>query len=115
MQVLAVGAHRFFDLRRQLAGGRQDQGANGSRLAAFGGLMAGLSLGAGLAGVQALQQRQREGGGFAGAGLCAGQQVVASQHQGDGLRLHRGGLGVALLAHGVQQSRGEVQFVKSHG
>ena len=33
VDVFAVGAHRFLDLRRQLARGRQHQGADGAGLA----------------------------------------------------------------------------------
>jgi hypothetical protein len=47
--------------------------------------------------VQPLQQRQRESGGLAGAGLRGADQVAAGKDYGNGLRLDRGGLGVALL------------------
>jgi hypothetical protein len=47
--------------------------------------------------VQPLQQRQGESGGLAGAGLRGADQVAAGEYDGDGLRLDRGGLGVALL------------------
>ncbi len=48
-------------------------------------------------GGQALQQRQREAGGLAGAGLGAGKHVAALEDDGNGLRLYRRGFGVALL------------------
>ena len=65
-------------LDRQLPRRRQDQRTH--RMA--GGRRAG-------AGVrrQALQQRQGEGGGLAGAGLGAAHDVLAGHHQRDGLLL----------------------------
>ena len=101
LQVLAVAAHGLFDLRGQLARGRQYQGADGagSRGGAAG---------------QQLQQRQGETGGLAGAGLRAGQQVMALQHDRDGLGLDGGGLGVAQFVHGFQDRRCQVQIVKVH-
>ena len=44
---------------------------------------------------QALQDRQHEAGGLAGAGLRAGEQVAAVQHGGNRLQLDRRGDGVA--------------------
>ena len=101
LKVFAVGADRFLDLRGQFARGRQHQGADAA------------GLGAGAAGQQ-LQHGQGEAGGLAGAGLGAGQQVVAFQHHGDGLRLYGGGLGVALLLHGPQNGGCQVQIIKVH-
>ena len=63
---------------------------------------------------QAVQQRQRESGRFAGAGLCAGQQVLTRQHGRNSLCLDRRGGFVALLAHGLHDGRSQVQFVKCH-
>jgi hypothetical protein len=54
-----------------------------------------------------MQQRQREAGGLAGAGLCTGKQVTALEDRGDGLALNRGGLCVAEFGHG--------EFGKRHG
>ena len=101
LQVLAVGANGFLDLRRQLARGRQHQRADGARFGCR-------------ARAEQLQHGQREAGRLAGAGLCAGQQVVATQHHGNGLRLDGGGGRVALLLHRAQDGGGQVQFVKVH-
>jgi hypothetical protein len=62
--VLAVGAHAFLDLGGELARRRQDQGAD--RQLAAGIRHRGL-------GHQAMQHRQHEAGGLAGAGLGAAQ------------------------------------------
>jgi hypothetical protein len=53
--------------------------------------------------MQALQQRQRESGGLAGAGLRGADQVAACKDYGDGLCLYRGGLGIALLGDGTRK------------
>ena len=49
--------------------------------------------------VDDVDEREEEGRGLAGAGLCAGDQVLSLQRGGDGLRLH--GCGGAD-AHGVE-------------
>jgi hypothetical protein len=69
-QVLAVGAHAFLDLGGEFARRREDQRADHA--------LARILLRAGM-GQQALQDRQREAGGLAGAGLGAGEQVAALQ------------------------------------
>ena len=59
-----------------------------------------------------VEQRQQVGGGFAGAGLGAGNQVFAVEDFRDGLLLYGGGL---LIIHGVDASQQvvvEVEFVK---
>ncbi|GHH56832.1 hypothetical protein GCM10009090_27140 [[Pseudomonas] boreopolis] len=61
-----------------------------------------------------LQQRQAERGGLAGAGLRAGQQVVAFQHQRDRLLLDRGGGFVALLGERTQQEGRKAQGFERH-
>ena len=101
LQVLAVGLHGFFHLGGEFARGGEHQGADGAGLLRR-------------AAAEQLQHGQGEGGGLAGAGLRAGQQVVALQHGGDGLLLDRGGLRVALLLHGLQNGRSQVQFFKVH-
>jgi len=50
-----------------------------------------------------LQDRQREAGGLAGAGLRGGEQVAAGEDDGNGLRLDGRGRGVALLRDSAQQ------------
>ena len=105
VKVLAVFAHGFLNLRREFACRRQHQGADGlaTELAARG-----------LAFGQTVQQRQGKGGGFAGAGLCAGQQVVAREHERNGLGLDRRRLGIALFLHGLENGRSQLQFVECH-
>ena len=76
LQMLAVGPDGRLDLRRELARRRQDQRAQ--RLAHARRL-------GGRRGGQALQHRQHEAGGLAGAGLRAGQEVAARQHDGNRL------------------------------
>ncbi len=105
VQMLAIGAHGFLDLGGQFACRGEHQGAHAAAAEAAGG---------GAAGLQALQHWQREGGRLAGAGLRAGQQVVACQHGGDGLGLDGSRAVVALFLHGTQNGRRELQFVKCH-
>jgi hypothetical protein len=50
-----------------------------------------------------LKNRQHEAGGLAGAGLRGAEQVAACQNDGNGLRLDRGGNGVALLGDSAEQ------------
>jgi hypothetical protein len=54
-------------------------------------------------GAEDLQQRQREAGGLARAGLRGAEQVFAGEDNRDGLRLDRGGLCIALLRDGAEQ------------
>ena len=59
---------------------------------------------------QVLQDGQGEGGGLAGAGLGAADQVAALEQMGDGLGLDGSGDGVALFGHRplqFRQQRGE--------
>ena len=105
LQVLAVGADRFLDLRGEFARGGEHQGADA--------VAAELVLGA-AAHRELVQHRQREGGGLAGAGLGAAEEVVSGEHGGNRLGLDRGGNFVALLAHGFENGGCQVQFVKSH-
>jgi hypothetical protein len=104
--VLAVQAHAFLDLGREFAGRGQDQGADRARR-----VLAFLRCADGV-GRQALQQRQGEAGGLAGAGLGAGQQVAAAEHGGNGLRLDRGRRGVALFSDGTNDSIGQAEGSK---
>ena len=105
-QVFAIGAHRFFDLRGQLAGRCQHQRADG---------FAAKTVFARLAQRQLVQHGQRERGGFACAGLRTSQQVLPFNHSRNGLRLNGGGRFIALLLHGLQNGRGQIQFFKVHG
>ncbi len=65
-------------------------------------------------GHQAMQHRQDEAGGLAGAGLGAAHDVAAGEHGGDGLGLDRGGGGVARFVNGTQQGLGEAEGIESH-
>jgi hypothetical protein len=64
LQVAAVSSEAFADLDGQLACRREDQVADGAF--AFRFLR-----------MQLLQDRDREGGRFTGAGLCATQQIAS--------------------------------------
>jgi hypothetical protein len=64
LQVAAVRSEAFADLDGQLACRSEDQRPDGA-------------LGLWCLGMQFLQDRDREGGGFTGAGLCATQQVAS--------------------------------------
>jgi hypothetical protein len=50
-------------------------------------------------GRKALQQRQREAGGLAGAGLRGAQQIAPCEYDRDGLRLDGSGGGVAFVGY----------------
>ena len=100
-QMASVGVHRLLDLGRQLAGRGQDQAAGATRLR--------LARAVG----ETVQDRQREAGGLASAGLGCGQQVAAVQHQGDGLRLDRRRRAVAGFGHGAQQGIGQPEAGKA--
>ncbi len=102
-QVAAVGVDALLHLHAQLAGGGEDQAADG---VARGGC-AGIG-----AGGQQLQDGKHEARGLARAGLGAGEQVAAVEDGGDGLLLDGGGGFVALLAHGTQQLRHEAEVLE---
>ncbi|MNZ93745.1 hypothetical protein D3C78_1128270 [compost metagenome] len=105
VQVLGVAAHRLFDLGREFARRRQDQGPHA--------LVAELA-GRGVALDQAIEHGQGEGGRLAGAGLRAGKQVLALQHGRDGLGLDRRGRVVTLFEHSLQDGGSQIQFFKCH-
>jgi len=50
-----------------------------------------------------LQDRQREAGGLAGAGLRGAEQISAREDYGNGLRLDGGGDRVALIGDSTEQ------------
>ena len=52
---------------------------------------------------QDLEEGQREAGGLAGAGLRRAEQIFSSEDYGDGLRLDRGGRGVARVRDSAEQ------------
>ncbi len=104
-QVAAVGAEAVADLRGELARGGQHQAAHRARLALLRG---------GLGGRQALQDGQGEGGGLAGAGLGAAEEVAAGERRRDGLLLDRRGGVVALVAQRAQQGFAQAEFGEMH-
>jgi hypothetical protein len=102
------------DLQRQFTRGREDQHARALR-----GVVARRALG--LVGARffarlqhQLQRRQHEAGGLATAGAAADHQVGAFHGGGHGLRLHRGGLGVARDGEGAGQDFGQAQGIETH-
>ena len=129
----------------QLARGAQDQGAGNGCLevAGIGGVLALVALGRGLAAGrcfgalavifgadggffvsllldQRVQHGQQEGSGLARAGLAGHHQVdeglVTTAHgQGNGLRLHGRGLGIAQIGNGADQLFSQAQFDEGVG
>ena len=92
--VLSVGLHALVDLDGQLPRGREDEAAHRVQrgreaLARHRG--------------EALEQRQREAGGLAGARLGGAEQVAAGKHHGNGLLLDGGGFGVTLFRDGAEE------------
>jgi len=108
-QVLAVGADRRLDLRGELARRRDHERAHGPAGAGAAVLRVRRRCGG-----QALQHRQHEAGGLAGAGLRAGEQVAAREHRGDGLRLDRRGGGVTVFSDGAHERVGQAERGERH-
>jgi hypothetical protein len=100
--VPAVGLEAGRDLGGELARRGQDQCPGRFRLQ---GLLVGDE--------QAMQDRQREGRGLAGAGLGDAEQVAARHHRRDRLDLDGGGGGVALGLKGTKKGFGEAEVSKS--
>ena len=80
------------DLERELAGRRQDEGLRGL-----------------LREVELRQDRQREGGRLAGAGLGEADDVTPLEQRRDGLRLDRRGRLVAHVRQRLQHCGGEAE------
>src|SRR5262245_36239762 len=59
-----------------------------------------------------IEDRQREGRGLAGSGLCDADDVARRQHLRDGLGLDRGGGGVLLVFECAGDGFGEAEFEK---
>jgi len=92
--VAAIVPQRLGYLNGQLARGRQDERSE----AAAG------------SGAQAVQDRQGEGGGLAGARLGAADQIAPGEHAGDGPFLDGRRRLVTLFAHGALDLVGQTQF-----
>ena len=105
LQVFAVRAHRFFNLGREFAGGGEHQGADAEAAELVGGAAAHGEL---------VQHGQRERRGLAGAGLCAGEQVLPVEYSWNGLGLDWGGRVVALVAHSLEDGGSEFEIVEIH-
>ena len=101
LRVFAVDAHAFFDLRGELAGGGQDQRADG--------LAASDDPGCGASG-KTLENGQHESGRLAGAGLRAGEQIAAREHRGDRLRLDRGRRRVSVFGDRADEFLGQAEL-----
>jgi hypothetical protein len=56
-----------------------------------------------------LKNRQSKAGGLAGAGLRGAEQVASGEDDGNGLKLDRGGLGIALLRDSAEQLGSEAE------
>ena len=61
---------------------------------------------------QALQYRQREAGGFTGAGLRATHQVAAFEHQRNRLGLNGGWRVVTFFGDGTDQLGSEAKLIE---
>ncbi len=98
--VAAIRAEARLDLDRELTRRREDEDPNGrarsrSRLTV---------------GMEPLDDRQDEGGGLAGPGLGAGEDVATCQDVGDRVRLHGGGVLVAFVGHGSKELGRQPEF-----
>ena len=101
LQVLAVLVKALLDLEGQLPGGCQHQGADG-RVPLVD------------VAVEPLEDGDGEGGGFAGAGLGATDEVPALERRGHGLGLDGRRLDVAQLIYRAEQLGQQFQFLKCY-
>ena len=100
VQVLGIAAHVLGDLGGKFAGRRKHQHP-ARRIHARLGI-----------GGEAVQRRQREGCGFAGAGLGDAQNVASFEQSRNGLLLDRGGIGIALGFKRTKEGLGEAKVGK---
>jgi hypothetical protein len=84
-------------LRRDLAGGRQDERASAASGAA----------------VQTLEHRDEESQGLAAAGLGGGDDVATGEGERDDLPLYRSRFGEVQPANRRQEVRGDSEFVEN--
>jgi hypothetical protein len=61
---------------------------------------------------QSVKNGKSKAGGFAGAGLSGAEQVASCEDDRDGLKLDRGGLGIALLRYSAEQLRPEAERIE---
>ena len=97
LHLRSEGAEALGDLARKFArrAQHQDAGAAAGRLLRIG--------------EQLIENRQGEGGGFAGAGLGDPDEIAASHEVRNGLRLNGSWLDVAEFAQGKEKGRGEAE------
>ncbi len=98
-EVLAEALGLALDLHRELAGRREDEDLAGAE---------------GVVRHDALEDRDEEGGGLAGAGLRLGVDVLAREGVAEDHLLHRGAGHVAHLVERLAQVGVEVQFREFH-
>ena len=101
-QAAAVRPDVFHDLHRELAGGGEDESLGDARLA--------LPIAQG----NAVEHRQHEGRGLAGAGLGDGDQVVPLHHLGNGRRLNRSRAGVTCFLNGAEDFFSKSEVAERH-
>src|SRR5262249_28503261 len=106
-EVPAVGGEALADLGGELAGGREDQGADGPRrtppavrLKRRGG--------------EALEHGERERGGLAGGRLGAAEQIAAREDVRERRLLDGRGDVVALRGDGAEERFDEVEISEMH-
>ncbi|VVE71164.1 hypothetical protein PPN31119_03838 [Pandoraea pnomenusa] len=104
-QILAVLGHALLDLGRQLARGGQHERAH--RALAVGRRRT-------RARREHLQDGQREAGGFAGAGLGAGEEIAALQDGRNRLQLNRSRVGIAEVGDRTQDVGRQAELFKRH-
>ncbi len=104
-RVLRVLGDVVVDLVGQLARGREDQRPH--RVARRRGAGVGFRQ-------QVLDDRQREAGGLAGAGLRRAHHVAAADHHGNRSGLDRCGPGITALGQGPQDIRVQAESVERH-
>ena len=100
LQMATIRAEAFCDLGGQFARRRQHQDA-----AALAGRRATV-------GGEAMQDRQREGGRFAGAGLRNAEQVGAGHDDRDGFCLDRSRRRIAFALQRLEERRSEAEISK---
>ena len=98
--VAAVGAEAVGDLRGQFARRREHQHA------------AGFLVGPQPLGGEVIEDRQREGGRLAGAGLRDADDVAALHGEGNGLGLDRGGSEIFFFRESADDRLYEAEIVK---
>ncbi len=97
-----VGAHVLFDLDYQLAGGRNDEGAQAAPLTIPDGRS------------EFRQDGQDERCRLSRACLRDSDQIVPGENERDRGHLNRGRFGVAGFLHGFENLRGKIESAKRH-